>query len=451
MNTGFTLVLSLVTLCSFFPNPVRGQPAVTLHEFSSTPGQFSGPNTGGAYPFRYLLLAGDTLYGTCGYGSQAGGGNVFKISTDGTGFTVVHDFLGYKSGDGLGPSCSLVLSDNTLYGTTLNGGLTFPVVFGTAFSVNTDGSGLTILHAFDHTDGAPRGGVVLSGNTLYGTTYKSIFSVNTDGSDYALLHTATGTDGFDPQGLMLSGNVLYGTTYDGGTCSNGTVYAMTIDGSSYTLLHSFSATSGPEPMTNADGVNPSVGVISSGDTLYGTATFGGIFGAGTVFSIKTDGSGFKVLHSFDNTNNGAPFNLVLVGGTLYGAASLGFSQGGILFSMNTDGSGFTVLCSTSLGFGAGGLVVTNNTIYGTTYYGGIADAGTIFKFPLLPQLTIRASGTNAVLSWPTSTGWMTLQSNTNLASPASWSPVSQGPVVANGQNTVTYPISGTQQFFRLSQ
>src|SRR5579872_6424970 len=113
MKARLTFVLSLVTLCSFFPNPIRGQPAVTLHEFSSTPGQFSGPNTDGAYPFHSLLLAGDTLYGTCGYGGQAGGGNVFKIGTDGTDFTVVHDFLGYKSSDGLDPYCNLVLSGNT--------------------------------------------------------------------------------------------------------------------------------------------------------------------------------------------------------------------------------------------------------------------------------------------------------------------------------------------------
>lgn len=451
MKLHFTLVLLLSTLSSVFPNSIRGQPAVTLHEFSSIPVQFS-PNTDGAYPFRSLLLAGDTLYGTCGYGSQAGGGNVFKINTDGTGFTVVHNFLGYKSEDGLEPWCSLVLSGNTLYGTTINGGLVFPVVFGTVFSVNTDGSGLPILHAFDHTDGGPRGGVVLSGNTLYGTTYRSIFSVNTDGSGYTLLHTATGMDGFYPQGLMLSGNVLYGTTYDGGTCSNGTVYAIHTDGSGYTLLHSFSATSGTAyNLTNSDGVNPSAGVILSGDTLYGTAAFAGIFGGGTVFSLNTDGSGFKVLHSFDGTNDGAPLDLALVGSTLYGAASLGFSQGGILFSMNTDGSGFTILCSTNLGFGAGGLVVNNNTIYGTTYNGGTAGTGTIFKFPLLPQLAITASGLNAVLSWPTNTGGMTLQSTTSLTSPTTWAPVSQGIVVVNEQNMLTNPISGAQQFFRLSR
>ena len=42
------------------------------------------------------------------------------------------------------------------------------------------------------------------------------------------------------------------------------------------------------------------------------------------------------------------------------------------------------------------------------------------------------------------------QSTTNLTS-AVWTTNSPGPVVVNELNTVTNPISGTQQFFRLSQ
>jgi hypothetical protein len=60
------------------------------------------------------------------------------------------------------------------------------------------------------------------------------------------------------------------------------------------------------------------------------------------------------------------------------------------------------------------------------------------------------------LTWPTNfagfdyTGY-TLQSTTNLNVPTLWAPVSPAPVIVNGQNTVTNPISGAQQFFRLSQ
>ena len=44
---------------------------------------------------------------------------------------------------------------------------------GTVFAVNTDGKGFTNLHSFAYNDGArPRAGLILSGNTLYGTTYR---------------------------------------------------------------------------------------------------------------------------------------------------------------------------------------------------------------------------------------------------------------------------------------
>jgi hypothetical protein len=45
----------------------------------------------------------------------------------------------------------------------------------------------------------------------------------------------------------------------------------------------------------------------------------------------------------------------------------------------------------------------------------------------------------------------TLQTTTNLASPTGWTTNSPAPAIVNGQNTVTNPISVTQQFFRLSQ
>jgi len=53
-------------------------------------------------------------------------------------------------------------------------------------------------------------------------------------------------------------------------------------------------------------------------------------------------------------------------------------------------------------------------------------------------------------SFQTVTTGLTLQSATNLGS-AVWTTNSPAPLVVNGQNTVTNPISGTQQFFRLSQ
>jgi len=68
-----------------------------------------------------------------------------------------------------------------------------------------------------------------------------------------------------------------------------------------------------------------------------------------------------------------------------------------------------------------------------------------------PRLAIAQVGNNVQLSWPyPSTGYR-LQSTTNLDSPSVWSTNSPAPVIIGGQNTVTNPITGAQQFYRLSQ
>lgn len=67
-----------------------------------------------------------------------------------------------------------------------------------------------------------------------------------------------------------------------------------------------------------------------------------------------------------------------------------------------------------------------------------------------PRLNFTSSGTDLILTWPTNATGFRLQSTTNLISPV-WTTNSPTPVVVNGQNTVTNPISGAQQFFRLSQ
>jgi len=129
-----------------------------------------------------------------------------------------------------------------------------------------------------------------------------------------------------------------------------------------------------------------------------------------------------------------------------------------VFSVNTDGTGFAVLHGFTAHEGTvpfGGLMFSGNTLYGAAAYGGSAGNGTVFGISLpsvsAPELTIRSSGADVVLTWPTNATGFTLQSTTNLASPAVWTTVSPAPAVVNGQNAVTNPISGTQQFFRLSQ
>jgi uncharacterized repeat protein (TIGR03803 family) len=186
-------------------------------------------NATGTSPRSELVQGPDgTLYGTAADGEVRG--TVFKVNSDGTGFTVLKWFT--NSLDGANPSAGVTLSGSTLYGTTSDGG---SFGFGTVFKVNTDGSGYTVLKHFTSSDGAyPFAAVTLSGSTLYGTTQVggssdrgTVFKVNTDGSGHTVLKHFDFSDGAIPlSGLTLSGGALYGTTSEGGHFGFGTVFKL---------------------------------------------------------------------------------------------------------------------------------------------------------------------------------------------------------------------------------
>jgi uncharacterized repeat protein (TIGR03803 family) len=282
-----------------------------------------------------------------------------------------------------------------------------------------------------------------------------ILTVRVTAQTFTTLHSFTNNpDGANPYaGLILSGNTLYGTTQFGGSSGIGIVFAVKTDGMGFTNLYSFIGSSYE--------ANPRASLILSGNTLYGTATYGGSLENGTVFAINTNGMGFTNLYSFTGGNDGAnPFDgLILSGNTLYGTAfNAGSGESGTVFAVNTNGMGFTILHPFTEGSDGGypfaGLILSGNTLYGTAYAGGTNGNGTVFSLTLAsvgtPQLTIIPSGTNVILVWPTNAAGFTLEFATNLVSPV-WKTNSPAPVVVSTNNVVTNTISGTQQFYRLSQ
>src|SRR5262249_29603893 len=148
--------------------------------------------------------------------------------------------------------------------------------------------------------------------------------------------------------------------------------------------------------------------------------------------------------------------LILSGGTLYGTASQGGSLGlGAVFALNTDGTGLTSFNNLIAAIPNSSLVLSGYSLYGTAFSGGDNGKGSVFSVSFLPKLTLSRSDDSVVLMWPTnvagfSYAGFTLETTTNLISPV-WTTNLPAPVLVNGQNTVTNPINGTQQFFRLSQ
>jgi uncharacterized repeat protein (TIGR03803 family) len=234
-------------------------------------------------------------------------------------------------------------------------------------------------------------------------------------------------------------------------------------GGVFTVLYSFTGTN--------DGANPLAALVKGGDGyFYGTCQNGGRNNAGTVFKIDANGA-LTSLYSFGpvqttigySVDVGWPQARLVRGsdGNFYGTTSNfrpswlvpdGF---GTMFKISTNGMLTSLYSFTGGNDGANpnGLVQgSDGSFYGTTSSGGVGGAGTVFRLTIVPdpQLTIIPSAANVVLTWPTNATGFTLQSTMNLSSPV-WTAVSPAPIVVNGQNTVTNPINGTQQFFRLSQ
>jgi uncharacterized repeat protein (TIGR03803 family) len=325
--------------------------------------------------------------------------------------TVLHSFStfldnpSFTNADGASPYSGLAASGTTLYGTSLGGG---DFGQGTVFSINADGTGFIVLHPFTALDAgagtnvdgaAPYGGVTVAGDMIYGSTINggaggngTIFSMKTNGSGFKVLHSffpAVPGPNPNPNGeaapysaLILADGTLYGTAVVGGSNGLGSVFSIRTNGDGFTVLHDFAG---------ADGQRPFAGLLLAGNTLYGTTTQGGSRSNGAVFALSTSGAGFRLLHEFspaDSTNATAegcsPFGgLVQTGNMLYGTTYFGGSNGsGAVFSMDTNGAAFALLHSFAESEGVlpvGTLVAAGTTLFGTTTFGSTNNNGTVFS------------------------------------------------------------------------
>jgi uncharacterized repeat protein (TIGR03803 family) len=438
LNITAGLVLVVATTAS-------AQTFTLLHSFTGSDG---------ANPHGSLILSNGTFYGMAS-------GNAFKMNVNGSGCTNLHSFSIY-GGNGNSPYAALTLSGTNLYGMTVEGGAGVGVVF----RVSTDGRGYTNLHYCNSraTNGArPYGSLTLASGNLYGMAYLggasnlgALFRMNIDGSGYTNLHDFAGgaADGASPMGdLTLSGTTFYGLTTQGGSNNLGTAFRVNTDGTGYTNLHSFAGYPG-------DGSGPPGSLTLDGSTLYGMTQEGGTNTArlGTVFKMNTDGSSYTILHSFvGGTGDGAtPMgSLTLANGGLYGMTSVGGANKlGVLFRVSTDGNSYTIVHSFAGGatdgstpFGS--LMLDGSTLYGMTFYGGTKNDGVVFALSDTPpetatSLTIVYTNNQTIVSWPSSvTGW-TLQTNNHMVT-GTWSDYI-GPVISN---TVTNSPANGNLFFRL--
>jgi uncharacterized repeat protein (TIGR03803 family) len=196
---------------------------------------------------------------------------------------------------------------------------------------------------------------------------------------------------------------LYGNTSYSGYAGGGVVYKLDPSGNE-TVLHSFTAefsgAGGPEGAFPTGSM-----VLDSAGNLYGTAWAGGstpegcmTFGCGVVFSLNQAGD-YTVLYSFTGgADGGTPFAGLVrdPAGNLYGAASDGgiaaaacvpyYGPGcGVVFKLDPSGTETVLHEFTGADGGvpyAGVTLDPAGNLFGTTYYGGSANAGAVYKLTM---------------------------------------------------------------------
>ena len=232
-----------------------------------------------------------------------------------------------------------------------------------------------VLHHFE--TNSPTGILRGTDGNFYGTAHPSgtnvpgtVFRATSDGV-VTTLFSFSGAIGTDPGGLIEGpdGNFYGVTTFGHG--ARGTVFRLTPDGI-FAELHVFEG---------ADGVRPYGRLLYAADGhLYGTTTFGGAYGCGTVFRLDATNGALETLFSFAGTNGCQPIGGLeeLPNRDIYGSTSL---DSAAIFRISSAGTLTNLLSlSTAIGYGFVYLVrAADGNLYGTAAQGGEYNAGTVFK------------------------------------------------------------------------
>ena len=302
---------------------------------------------------------------------------------------------------GENPSGKMIIAaDENFYGTTKNGGTNN---FGTIFRFDATTATIATLVSFGSSTGKYPNGELLDGGDgyLYGTAkqggtgdFGTIFRFKiTDSTLTKLAQFDSANSGkFPLGGLVKIGTRYYGVASEGGSSSCGTVFKVTpVSGTTNWDLGAFAAFTGA-----ADGKKPwGTLVDSGGGALIGTTELGGsATDKGCVFKIATSGATVGVLQllkafsggAAEGANPRAGFWKSKADGLFYGTTYTGGSANvGTVFRINSLGAEFQVVAHMDGAKGSKPLCslieppTADGFLYGTCSEGGTNGSGSVFK------------------------------------------------------------------------
>ncbi len=307
------------------------------------------PGSGVVFDKEGNLYAASGTDGNPGCYEGGGCGAVIELTPSGNNWseTTIYTF---NQSDGGGSASPLSIDgDGNLYGTGLWGGL--PGCYfgcGTIFELSPSSGAWTEQTLYQFTDGSdgatPYSSQLLYKGNLYGVAVPPsgvggssvVFELKHSKSgwnDESIYTFPTPIDGDTWAGLVFDsqGNA-YGTTTYGGANGAGSVYKLAESGGVWTLTTLYPFTGG------SDGGNPWAPVtLDKSGNIYGTARSGGL-GNGVVFELVYSGGTYtyKLLYPFAGGTDGAQPTapVVLRGGKLYGTTNFGGSANvGVLYEV----------------------------------------------------------------------------------------------------------------------
>ncbi len=364
----------------------------TVFRISPSGAQFDTVASEVGNPQGSLLRIGSDLYGTTTGGGQ-GEGTIFRIDTNIDHLSVIHAFDPNDPNSGSVPRAGLMLAANgRLYGTTESGGVNFQgAVF--ELDLATGQVATRHSFAAATTGSSPLAGLVEVGGDLYGTASDrgpgsngTVFRLDlaTGATSAIWIFGPTGPV-FPSAEVIEVGGSFISTSYGGGTRQYGTVFKWDSATSNLSVLHSFER--------DVDGAYLTAGVIQGSDgRLDGTTTSGGepcalrreraLIAApaacsGSISTAAT--SRYCMASTADSAAPLIPMHACwrLADNCSGRRPSVGSTRFGTVFRLNLDGTGFQILHDfnetdpldgsapvSSLMFGTDGL------LYGTTARGG---------------------------------------------------------------------------------